>query len=115
MSNGITRRELLGLALVSPLAAAWPSVARARDALVKGLDRRAVAGAPGRGVGEGDDAGASKGKVVREWRGPVCRSRVVNRGRAGGRLKEGVLFAIAHRLPPQTKLYRGGLQMLSHT
>src|SRR5437868_15181008 len=28
MSNAITRRELLGLALVSPLAAAWSSVAR---------------------------------------------------------------------------------------
>src|SRR2546423_14835814 len=103
MSNGITRRELLGLALVSPLAAAWPSVARARDALVKGLDRRAGAGAPGRVVGEGDAAGAAEGKLGREGRGPACRSRVGNRGRAGGRLKEGVLFGIPHPLPPATE------------
>src|SRR5438105_7222136 len=115
MSNGITRRELLGLALVSPLAAAWPSVARARVAEFKGLDRRAVINAPGRVVGEGDDAGASKVKLVREWRGPVCRSRVVNRGRAGVRLKEVVLFDIAHRLTPETKLYGEGFQMLSQT
>src|SRR5947209_6998722 len=107
MSNGITRRELLGLALVSPLAAACSSVARARDASVNGLDsqtvagldRRAVINAPGRVVGVGDDAGAAQVKLIREWRGPVCRSRMVNRGRAGVRLKEVVLFDIAHRLP----------------
>src|SRR5438477_5510551 len=105
MSNGITRRELLGVALVSPLAAAWSSAARARDASVNGLDsqtvagldRRAVINAPGRVVGVGDDAGASKVKLVREWHGPVCRSRVVNRGRASVRLKEVVLFDIAHQ------------------
>ncbi|PYT05535.1 MAG: alpha-galactosidase [Acidobacteria bacterium] len=115
MSNAITRRELLGLALVSPLAAAWSSVARARGAVVKGLDRRAVAGAPGRVVGVGDDAGAAHVKLVREWRGTVCRSRVVNRGRAGVRLKEVVLFDISHQLPPETKLYGEGFQMLSQT
>ena len=54
MSNGITRRELLGLALVSPLAAALPSAARARGAKPEGLDRRTVAGAPGRDVAVGD-------------------------------------------------------------
>src|SRR5947209_10289760 len=82
MSNGITRRELLGLALVSPLAAAWPSAARARGAMVEGLDgqtvagldRRAVINAPGRVVGVGDSAGAAQVKLVREWRGTVCRS-----------------------------------------
>src|SRR5438270_1114090 len=123
MSNGITRRELLGLALVSPLAAACASVARARDASVNGLDsqtvagldRRAVVNAPGRVVGVGDDAGAAQVKLIREWRGPVCRSRMVNRGRAGVRLKEVVLFDIAHRLPPETKLYGEGFQMLSQT
>ena len=65
MSNAITRRELLGLALVSPLAAALPSAARARGAQVMSLDRRTVAAARGGVVPVGDPAGAGRVKLLR--------------------------------------------------
>jgi alpha-galactosidase len=115
MSDGITRRELLGLALASPLAAALSFKGVAREGKAGGLDRSLVANSPGRVVGEGGAEAPAQVRLVREWRGAVCRSRVVNRGRAGVRLKEVVLFDIAHRLPPETRLYGEGFQMLSQT
>jgi alpha-galactosidase len=115
MSNGITRRQLLGLALASPLAAVFSPRGLAREGKAEGLDRSLVAGSPGRVVGEGGAEAPAQVKLVREWRGAICRSRVFNRGRAGVRLKEVVLFDIAHRLPPETRLYGEGFQMLSQT
>jgi alpha-galactosidase len=115
MSNGITRRELLGLALASPMAAALSFKGVAREGKGEGLDRSLIANSPGRVVGEGGAEDAAQVKLIREWRGPICRSRVVNRGRAGVRLKEVVLFDIAHHLPPETWLYGEGFQMLSQT
>jgi alpha-galactosidase len=45
----------------------------------------------------------------------VCRTRLVNEGKAPVRIKEVVLFTIAHNLPPQTHLYGEGFTMLSQT
>src|SRR2546423_14597919 len=101
MSNGITRRELLGLALASPLAAALSSVGLARGAKTKGLDRNAVINSPAKVGGVGDAAGAAQVKLVGEWSGPVCGAAGVNRGRAGGALKEVGLVASSHRRPPE--------------
>lgn len=115
MSNGITRRELLGLALASPFAAALSSKGLARDEKRGTLDRKLVANSPGRVVGEDGAQSPAQVRLVREWRGTICRSRVVNGGREGVRLKEVVLFDIAHRLPPETRLYGEGFQMLSQT
>jgi alpha-galactosidase len=54
-------------------------------------------------------------KVVREWSGSLCRSRVVNHGKAAVRLREVVLFDVPHDYPPETHLYGEGFTMLSET
>jgi alpha-galactosidase len=54
-------------------------------------------------------------RLTRVWDGPLCRSRLVNTGRQPVRLKEVVLFDVEHALPPETKLYGEGFQMLSQT
>jgi alpha-galactosidase len=63
-------------------------------------------------VTEGDAASA---KLIRDWQGDVCRSRVVNEGRRAVRLREIVLFDVLHGLPADTGLYGEGFQMLSQT
>jgi hypothetical protein len=72
MSNGITRRELLGLALASPLVAALSFKGVAREGEGEGLDRSLVANSPGRVVGEGGAEDAAQVKLMREWRGTAC-------------------------------------------
>src|SRR5262245_49509336 len=45
----------------------------------------------------------------------ICRSTVVNRGRTPVRIKEVVLLGRDLELPPETRLYGEGFQMLSQT
>jgi alpha-galactosidase len=54
-------------------------------------------------------------RLSRQWTGPSCRSRVLNSGRASVHVREVVLFDLAHGLPPETRLYGEGFQMLSQT
>src|SRR5438309_528658 len=54
-------------------------------------------------------------KVSRDWKGDLCRTKLVNSGKDAVRVKEVVLFAIAHNLPADTHLYGESFQMLSHT
>ena len=106
----LTRRELLALAVASPIAS--------------GLGRRAMSSAQldldtlkrsqVRAVSTSGDALPSV-LVLREWDGTVCRSRVVNRGAAAARLTEVILFDIDVQLPESTHLYGEGFQMLSQT
>jgi alpha-galactosidase len=93
------RREFLGLAAL-PLAQAlnMPSPGASRGSVV-GLD-----GAEATGV-----------DLARDWRGPVCASRIINRTRRGIRIKEVVLFDTELALPPETALYGEGFQMLTQT
>src|SRR5262249_33420875 len=56
------------------------------------------------------DGGAVR--VVREWSGSVCRSKLVNDGSTPVRVKEVILFDIAHPLPSETHLYGEGFTML---
>jgi alpha-galactosidase len=54
-------------------------------------------------------------RVVRDWTGTSCRSRLVNEGKTPARIKEVVLFDVPHDLPPETLLYGEGFTMLSQT
>lgn len=52
-------------------------------------------------------------RLIKEWNGSICRSRLVNEGREPVGLKEVVLFDIKLDLPRETRLYAEGFQMLS--
>jgi alpha-galactosidase len=76
---------------------------------VRKLDLEAVKSAPSKVPPE-------SGVIVqREWTGEFCRSRLVNRGKTAARVREVVLFSIAHDLPKETQFYGESFQMLSQT
>jgi alpha-galactosidase len=54
-------------------------------------------------------------KLTRRWRGSICESRLTNHGARPARIKEVVLFDLHLSLPPSTRLYGEGFQMLSQT
>jgi alpha-galactosidase len=54
-------------------------------------------------------------RLERNWEGPVCRARLRNTRGAPVRIAEVLLASIPHRLPPETRLYGEGFQMLSQT
>ncbi len=58
---------------------------------------------------------ASDIRLVRDWDGELCRSRLLNAGPRPVRIREVVLFDVEHGLPPETALYGEGFQMLSQT
>jgi len=90
----ITRREAVQLAIAAPLY------------------MQSLVNAPSSVVTAGNSA-ASYVRLIRNWSGPLCRSRLVNEGRDAVRLKEVVLFDINLALPLATRLYAEGFQMLS--
>ncbi len=53
--------------------------------------------------------------LVQLWEGPVCESELQNRGSKPVRIHSVVLFSIPHSLPPDTRIYGEGFQMLSQT
>jgi alpha-galactosidase len=95
----ISRRALLQLALASPILAALPQLRKSQSSVVP-----LVAGAD-----------VSRVKVLRKWNGSICRSQVTNQGREPVKIKEIVLFDFQLSLPPSTRLYGEGFQMLSQT
>ena len=97
----ISRRKLLQLALLSPLAAALPESLR-----------RSLLSAPSAIVSDDD---VSRVKVERRWRGSVCQSQIVNQGTQPVRIREVVLFDLSLSLPATARLYGEGFQMLSQT
>lgn len=111
----MTRREMLNLVLASPLLAALPSAVPAQRGRSSDLDLQLLMNAPSTVVPVGDPGGIKQAKLVREWKGPLCRSRLINQGRQPVRVKEVVLFDLALSLPPATSLYGEGFQMLSQT
>src|SRR5215813_8577879 len=119
MTNAkITRREILNLALASPLLAAMPEIGRAQAGKTKSLDLRSFINAPSAIIpvgAAGAEAGVKQVELVRQWRGPLCRARLINRGKTPARIKEVTLFDLKLDLPPTTTLYGEGFQMLSQT
>jgi alpha-galactosidase len=93
------RREFLGLAAL-PLAQA--------------LTRQPLGAVRGRVI-DVDGADAEGVEIVRDWTGPFCRSRVLNRTRHAARIREVTLFDLELTLPPETALYGEGFQMLTQT
>jgi alpha-galactosidase len=106
---GITRRDVLRMAASVPLAA---TIRHPRVGAVAPLDRAALERASWRIVAEPADA---RLRVERSWDGSICRSRLVNAGARAARVAEVVLFDLAHGLPPETRFYGEGFQMLSQT
>ena len=53
--------------------------------------------------------------LEREWDGAVCQSELQNRGSESVGIHSIVLFSIPHSLPPDTRIYGEGFQMLSQT
>jgi alpha-galactosidase len=105
-----SRREFLQTALASPVWAELSRTARMAPA----LDRQALVSSPAAAVLL-DGTRAPEVEVVRDWKGPLCRARVINRGRAAFALREIVLFDVPLALPPDTRLYGEGFQMLTQT
>jgi len=114
-ASEITRREILRLALASPLLAAMPSISFAQRAKSQGLSRDSFLKAPSSIVPVSDTSAVKQIKLVRQWKGPLCQSRLVNAGKESVRVKEVVLFDLAPSLPPETQLYGEGFQMLTQT
>src|SRR5262245_61209668 len=110
----ITRREVLNLALASPLIAAMPDIGRSQAGRSKSLDRQSFNHAPSAVTPVGTDD-IQQVEVVRQWRGPLCRARLINRGKTPARIKEVTLFDLKLELPSATTLYGEGFQMLSQT
>lgn len=115
MGKGITRREILAMALASPVLSAFSGIARGQGERTRGFNRQSFIDAAGMVVPVGDSIRVSQIKVIREWTGPLCRSRLVNQGTESVRVKEAVLFDLTLPLPADTRLYGEGFQMLSQT
>ena len=112
-SGRITRREILELALASPLLNV--AALSRRDERLTGLDRQSFLNSSSNVVPVEQTAEVKQLKLTRDWRGPLCRSRLINRGRKSVRVKEVVLFNLALPLSPDTAFYGEGFQMLSQT
>src|SRR6476620_6767044 len=100
----ISRRQILQLALLSPLAATLPRARSLRTLLMN---------APSDVLPAIPDMDMSRVKLERRWDGPVCHSQIVNRGRETIDVIGVMLFRLNLPLPPSTKLYGEGFQMLS--
>jgi alpha-galactosidase len=107
-NSRITRREVLNLALASPILAAVP---RQRS---QGFSLQDFLSAPGRVVTAGGEDMKDLA-LDRKWRGSLCTPRLVNHGKIGVRVKEVVLFEVKLNLPSESRLYGEGFQMLSQT
>src|SRR5439155_6999008 len=82
--------------------------------LAQMLDRRPLGASRGSIVGvDGVDPGGVD--LVREWSGPFCHSRVINRSDRDVRIKEVMLFDVELSMPASTAVYREGFQMLTQT
>ncbi len=51
--------------------------------------------------------------LAKLWEGAVCRSELQNKGSEPVRIHSVILFSIPHSLPPDTRIYGEGFQMLS--
>jgi len=89
----ISRRQILQLAIVSPILAAFPRLQNAPSRVIPLID--------------GTDV--SRIKIDRR------QTRIKNHGRDAVKIKEIVLFDLKLPFPASTRLYGEGFQMLSQT
>src|SRR5262245_5176739 len=110
-----SRREILRLALASPLLAVASGIRAAQPPETTQLNRQAFVNAPSRVVPVSDSPAIKQVELIRQWQGLFCRAQLINRGRESVRIKGVVLFDVALSLPAETQLYGEGFQMLSQT
>lgn len=112
----LTRRELLCLALASPLVGAFPaSAASAQPDPITRLNKQAFVNAGTRIIPADGAQSIEAIRLDRRWTGTICNAKLTNTGKTPVRIKEVVLFEIPHALSPGTRLYGEGFQMLSQT
>src|SRR4051794_34337723 len=76
----ITRRDILRLALCSPVLALAPGIAQAQKGREQKLGLQTFKNAPSRVVLLDDMESVRQVKLVRQWKGSLCHSRLVNSG-----------------------------------
>jgi alpha-galactosidase len=103
---------MLRLAMAPPLLATLPNISLRDPA---GLDLGSLINAPSAVIPTADSQNVKQVKIVRDWNGPLCNSRLINQGRDPVRIKEVVLFDLSLSLPEASSLYGEGFQMLSQT
>ena len=111
----ITRREILRLGIAVPVTAAMPELVCGQGRQQGTLDRNTFAKATSAVVPVGDIVIAKHVKLIRRWTGSLLRSRLINRGPEAVKIKEVVLFDLPLQLPPTSRLYGEGFQMLTQT
>src|SRR5688572_20935861 len=95
----ISRRDILRLTLISPLAVAvFPVVHHARTGNVSRLDKQVFINAPAKIVPVDPAQEIDKLKLDRQWKGDLCRTSIVNTGTKAVPIKEIVLFDVFHAL-----------------
>ena len=111
----ITRREILRLGIAVPVTAAMPALVCGQGHQQGTLDRNTFAKATSAVVPVGDIVTAKYVKLIKRWTGSLLRTRLINRGPEAVKIKEVVLFDLPLQLPPTTRLYGEGFQMLTQT
>src|SRR5262245_30697439 len=110
MSKRITRRELLRVAVAAPLISSLPG-----STFTQKPARLQVETARSAVIATDQSTDISSLNVLRNWKGPLCQSRLINRGPNKLKIKEVVLFDLPLDLPATTRLYGEGFQMLTQT
>lgn len=114
--QSFTRRDLLRITLISPLAAAaFAGVTETRSPGIDKLTKQVFADAPFRIINIDGREAIGKLRLDREWKGDLCRATVTNKGDTPVRIKEIILFDVPNSLSGETGLYGEGFQMLSQT
>ncbi|MCM3869477.1 MAG: hypothetical protein ND895_02100, partial [Pyrinomonadaceae bacterium] len=115
MGKVLTRREILAMALASPVLSAAPGIAGGQDRKANELTRHSFIYGTGSVVPVGDPRSIEQVRLSQRWKGPICSSRLINEGAGSVRVKEVVLFDLTLPLPADTRLYGEGFQMLTQT
>ena len=108
----ITRRQILSAALISPLL---PSAVLAQASPPSDrLDKQTLEQSRSLVVSVLNED-VSEIILDRTWREQIVTPVLENRGKRAIRIKEVILFDLPINLPPETRLYGEGFQMLSQT
>jgi alpha-galactosidase len=103
------------MALAMPALAVLPEIVRAQKVRRTVFGRQSLLDAPGFVVPIEAQADISKVRLSRQWHGPICRSRLINKGPGKVAVKEVVLFDLKLNLPSESRLYGEGFQMLTQS
>ena len=101
-----SRREMLRLALGSPLLAVVSGVRAAQPLETTQLHRQTFVKAPSRVLPVSDSSAIKQVELIRQWQGSLCQAQLVNRGRESVRIKEVILFDVALSVPARTSSRR---------